>query len=190
MRRVGRVRPWIARGVVLGGVLLAVVGGPTAAGAQTPSCADVTYPSGGAPVRAILCRPGGAPGPLPAVIYLHDDGGASEAQRPTLPPGTAPMPVGLYRELAAQGFVARGIAYFSQTPAPGPNPDVFATAPPQARVAALPVWRREVADGVAWLRAQPDVAGDRIGVVGWSTGAYLALLSAAEAPGRYGAAVA
>src|SRR5262249_23182940 len=68
--------------------------------------------------------------------------------------------------------------------------DVFAVAPPPVRASALPTWRRVIADGVAFLRDQPGVRRDRIGVVGWSSGGYLALLSAADAPERYRAVVA
>ncbi|MDQ3494190.1 MAG: DPP IV N-terminal domain-containing protein [Pseudomonadota bacterium] len=44
--------------------------------------------------------------------------------------------------------------------------------------------------GVAWLRAQPWVAGDRIGVHGWSNGGYMALMLLARAPDDYACGVA
>ncbi len=44
--------------------------------------------------------------------------------------------------------------------------------------------------GVAWLRAQPWVDGDRIGVHGWSNGGYMALMLLARAPDDYACGVA
>lgn len=46
----------------------------------------------------------------------------------------------------------------------------------------------EVADqkkGVEWLRAQPWVDGERIGVHGWSNGGYMTLMLLAQAPDAY-----
>ncbi|MGI8561410.1 MAG: S9 family peptidase [Luteimonas sp.] len=51
----------------------------------------------------------------------------------------------------------------------------------------------EVADqrkGVAWLRSQPWVDGERIGVHGWSNGGYMTLLLLAKAPDDYRCGVA
>ncbi len=50
----------------------------------------------------------------------------------------------------------------------------------------------EVADqqaGVAWLRAQPWVDGDRIGVHGWSNGGYMTLMLLAKAADDYACGV-
>ncbi len=44
--------------------------------------------------------------------------------------------------------------------------------------------------GVAWLRAQPWVDGDRIGVHGWSNGGYMTLMLLAKAPGDYACGIA
>jgi dipeptidyl-peptidase-4 len=43
--------------------------------------------------------------------------------------------------------------------------------------------------GVAWLRAQPWVDGQRIGVYGWSNGGYMALMLLGKAPGDYACGV-
>jgi dipeptidyl-peptidase 4 len=51
----------------------------------------------------------------------------------------------------------------------------------------------EVADqrkGVEWLRAQPWVDGERIGVHGWSNGGYMTLMLLARAPDDYACGVA
>ena len=44
--------------------------------------------------------------------------------------------------------------------------------------------------GVEWLRAQPWVDGDRIGVHGWSNGGYMTLMLLARAPRDYACGVA
>lgn len=43
--------------------------------------------------------------------------------------------------------------------------------------------------GVAWLRAQPWVDGERIGVYGWSNGGYMTLMLLAKAPDAYACGV-
>lgn len=44
--------------------------------------------------------------------------------------------------------------------------------------------------GVEWLRAQPWVDGERIGVYGWSNGGYMTLMLLGKAPGDYACGVA
>nr|WP_246123047.1 S9 family peptidase [Luteimonas wenzhouensis] len=44
--------------------------------------------------------------------------------------------------------------------------------------------------GVEWLRAQPWVDGDRIGVHGWSNGGYMTLMLLARAPDDYACGIA
>ncbi|MBP6748756.1 MAG: S9 family peptidase [Xanthomonadaceae bacterium] len=44
--------------------------------------------------------------------------------------------------------------------------------------------------GVAWLRAQPWVDGERIGVYGWSNGGYMTLMLLGKAPDDYACGVA
>jgi dipeptidyl-peptidase-4 len=59
--------------------------------------------------------------------------------------------------------------------------------------AYLRLGRIEVIDqmvGVDWLRSQPFVDPDRIGIFGWSYGGYLALMALAQNPGDFAASVA
>lgn len=48
----------------------------------------------------------------------------------------------------------------------------------------------DVAAGAAWLRARPDVDGDRVAVMGFSFGAYLTLMAMTRSPGTFQAGVA
>jgi dienelactone hydrolase len=154
-------------------------------------CDDVTYQSKGAPVRAVLCQPVGHATQLPALIFLHGDGGASVLPPPGAPlgPEAKPMPIGLYRDLALKGYVTLGIAYFSQTPAPGPDPDSFDAVAEAERLKYTPTWLRIIDDGVTFLQSQPRVDPTRLGLVGWSRGGYLALLDGTKNP-AYRAVVA
>lgn len=43
--------------------------------------------------------------------------------------------------------------------------------------------------GVEWLRSQPWVDGERIGIYGWSYGGYLTLMALAQQPGQFAAGV-
>jgi dipeptidyl-peptidase-4 len=50
---------------------------------------------------------------------------------------------------------------------------------------------RDVLVGVDWLKAQPFVDGDRVGIQGWSYGGYMTLMTILQAPeGTFAAAVA
>jgi dienelactone hydrolase len=91
-------------------------------------------------------------GPHPAVIDLHGSGG--------------PRSHRLARTLATHGFAVCSLQYFG---APDPLPDELARVPLS--------YFDEAAD---WLRDQPAVRGDRLGVVGASRGAELALLLGAR----------
>ena len=87
--------------------------------------------------------------------------------------GGCPAEVG--RRLAGEGFSCLGLRYFR---APGLPPDLV----------EVPLDYVEHAAG--WLRRQPSVAEGRLGVIGVSKGAELALLCATYFPEHIGAAVA
>ena len=56
---------------------------------------------------------------------------------------------------------------------------------PRNPLALVAAWKTAVAEAraaVAWLAQQPDTIPDRIGVVGYSLGGFLALMTAAEEP--------
>ena len=76
---------------------------------------------------------------------------------------------------ASEGFTCLALAYFG-------------TAGLPRRLAEIPLEYVEAA--LRWLGEQPLVAGPRVGVIGASRGAELALLAAASFPDRIGAVIA
>lgn len=129
-------------------------------GMPAAGCSDVSYDSSGDPVSAYLCLPDGA-GPWPAVIVLHG------AEGPRLNPGYRLIAQGL----SGAGFAALQIDYFSQTPGNGP----FGNPAAADYVRDAPVWLREIADGVSYLQSLAQIDPRRIGLNGYSLGAFMAL---------------
>jgi carboxymethylenebutenolidase len=130
------------------------------------------FTSAGKPVQEYHCTPA-SPAPSPVVMILH---GAS--RRGT---GYAEFEQ-ICTDLAAQGYFAEFIEYYSQTPA------VQGNQPAQMQK-YFPVWLAEIRDGVAALRSNSDVDSTRVGLLGYSLGAFLALSSGALAPDKYAAIV-
>lgn len=110
---------------------------------------------GGAPPEGRIARlfiPPG-PGPHPAVIVLAGSGGGFDLDKAAV--------------LSRHGFASLALAYFGISP--------------------LPPWLHRVPldyveAALAWLAAQPEIDSGRIGVLGISRGAELALLLGATLP--------
>jgi len=92
-------------------------------------------------------------GPHPVVLDLHGSAGRTSHR--------------LARTLATHGFAVCSLRYFGE---PDPIPDELARVP-----------LSYFDEAAAWLRDQPDLRGERLGVVGASRGAELALLLGARA---------
>jgi dienelactone hydrolase len=92
-------------------------------------------------------------GPHPVVLDLHGSAGRTSHR--------------LARTLATHGFAVCSLQYFGE---PDPIPDELARVP-----------LSYFDEAAAWLRDQPDLRGGRLGVVGTSRGAELALLLGARA---------
>lgn len=120
---------------------------------QTPAVTSVGVDERGLVGR--FFRPAGD-APVPAVLVL----GGSEG-------GLNPYGLRQAALLARHGFAALALAYFG-----------VGSLPP--RLEEIPLEYFAVA--VAWLRARPDVRGDRLAVVGASRGGELALLLGATYP--------
>lgn len=117
--------------------------------------------SGGAPVQlsALMYRPTGT-GPFPALVLMHGCGGMFTNQ------GYVTASYRRWAELLAlEGYVALLLDSF------GPRGYRSICELQQRPIRES----RERADDIyaarAWLAAQPYVAGERIGVIGWSNGA-------------------
>jgi carboxymethylenebutenolidase len=136
--------------------------------------------SAGRPVEDFYCAPTAA-GAHPAVILLHGAvprgyGNAEFAAR--------------CRELAATGYYAMFLEYYSQA-----GPARAGDRPASGRGFAgwananFPVWTREIADGVEALGHNPAIERDRIALLGYSLGAFLALAVGASEGGRVAAVI-
>jgi dienelactone hydrolase len=100
--------------------------------------------------------PGTGSGKRPGVLFL----GGSEG-------GLSPGVTRMAKELQSRGYSVLHLSYFG---APG-QPPILSLIPLETFDRAL-----------AWLKAQPDVDGERIAVVGGSKGAEAALIVAARHP--------
>ena len=100
---------------------------------------------------------------LPAVIGLHGSGGghASMADPASL--------------LAEQGFAVYVLHYFDRTG----TSEIDGL---QTIFRHFPVWMKTLWDAVSFVARQPQIDPERIGLLGFSLGAYLALSAAAIDP--------
>ncbi len=121
---------------------------------------QLVFESGGKRIRLDCFLPNGEGQRFPAIIGLHGSGGghASMAEPANL--------------LAAQGYAVYVLHYFERTGTT--EIDGLATI---AR--NFPAWMKTLWDAVSFVAGQPSVDPDRIGLLGFSLGAYLALSAAA-----------
>lgn len=97
---------------------------------------------------------------FPAVIGLHGSGGGHATM---IAPAAA---------LAARGFAVYVLHYFDRTA-------TIEAVDKQTAVRHFPAWGKTVWDSISHVAARPEVDADRIGLLGFSLGAYLALSVAA-----------
>ena len=121
-----------------------------------------TFTSGGRPIETEWFETNSGPARKPAVLMLHGVDGLSLAER---------YRIGA-RLTAAAGYHVFFPHYFDRT---GEN---RASLPMVYR--NFGVWTETVRDAVTWLERHPGVDPGRIGVMGVSLGASLALAAAAE----------
>jgi carboxymethylenebutenolidase len=120
---------------------------------------QLTFDSGGQPIRLDAYIPATNGHSSPAVVALYGSGG-----------GVAGMEKAAAL-LAEQGFVVYILHFFDRTNT------TFADK--QTSFRNFPVWMKTLWDGVSFIAARPEVDRERIALLGFSLGAYLALSNAA-----------
>jgi dienelactone hydrolase len=121
---------------------------------------QLSFESGGKDIRLDCFLPDANGQRFPAVIGLHGSGGghASMADPASL--------------LAGQGFAVYVLHYFDRTG----TTEIDGL---QIIFLHFPVWMKTLWDAVSFVARQPQVDAERIGLLGFSLGAYLALSSSA-----------
>ena len=128
----------------------------------TVSQSQLTFQSGDKLIRLDACLPETLDGPVPAVIALHGAGGnVSGMER-------------YASVLAAEGFAVYLLHYFDRT---GTEP-----ADLQSMKRNFPLWMKTLWDAISFIETQPQVNHERIGLLGFSLGAYLSLANSAIDP--------
>jgi uncharacterized protein len=130
----------------------------------------LTYRLGeGHAVPAILLLPASS-SPVPAALLLHGYSSRKEALA---------APVG-------RALLERGVASLAvDLPLHGTRSDPLQAQSARSPLSLLRLWRQAIEDvrlGVHYLMARPEIDGGRIGVVGYSMGALLSVVLAADEP--------
>jgi len=119
----------------------------------------IVLESGGKDIRFDCFLPGGNGQRFPAVIGLHGSGGGH---------ATMAEPANL---LAEQGFAVYVLHYFDRTGTTEADRETI--------FRHFPIWMKTLWDAVSFVAGQPQVDPERIGLLGFSLGAYLSLSNAA-----------
>ena len=120
---------------------------------------QLTFHSGGKPIRLDAYLPAVNDQVFPAVIALYGSGG-----------GVAGMDKAAAL-LAERGFAVYILHFFDRTGT------TFADK--QTSLRHFPVWMKTLWDAVSFVEQRPEVDRDRIALLGFSLGAYLSLSNAA-----------
>jgi carboxymethylenebutenolidase len=124
------------------------------------SQSELSFESGNKIIRLDCFLPAATGQRFPAIIGLHGSGGghASMAEPASL--------------LAAQGYAVYVLHYFERT-------ETTQIDSLQTVFRHFPAWMKTLWDAVSFVARQPAVDPERIGLLGFSLGAYLALSAAA-----------
>jgi carboxymethylenebutenolidase len=123
---------------------------------------QLSFESGGKSIRLDCFLPENSEAKLPTVIGLYGFGGGHISMS---------EPAG---QLAEQGFAVYVLHYFDRTGQVEPEKS--------ALVMNFPVWMKTLWDAVSVVEQQPSVDPQRIGLVGFSLGGYLAVCGSAIDP--------
>jgi dienelactone hydrolase len=121
----------------------------------TVSESQLTFESGGKEIRIDAYLPD-TTGPHPTVLALYGSGGGVAGMNE---PATM---------LAGQGFAVFVLHYFDRT-------GTTEATDKQTIFRNFPAWGKTVWDAISYIEKNPQVDASRIGVLGFSLGAYLAL---------------
>jgi carboxymethylenebutenolidase len=138
-------------------------GGAAARPAAGLETATVEYPRNGGSRPAFIARPAG--GPHPAVIVVHEWWGLDDHIRDVA------------RRFAAEGYVALAPDLYQ-----GQLADDATTAAILMNGLAKDDAIKDLQASIEYLKAQPFVRGDRLGVTGFCMGGSFALLLACRSP--------
>jgi carboxymethylenebutenolidase len=121
-----------------------------------------TYRSGDATIRIAAHEPAGK-GPFPALLLLHGSGGALSYWLDRF----APL-------LAQSGYAVYAPHYFEKTGTQRATPEMILDG------RHFPEWLAAARDALGYISQQPRADARRIGVIGISLGAYLAVATAID----------
>lgn len=131
---------------------------------------EVDFLGKAATVFGYLARPA-AQGKFPAIIVIHANQGINDYTRDVA------------RRLAEQGYVALAVDFLSRH---GGTKKVNPKGSGLNNIRELEPWQAVAEDadaGYAYLRALPDVRGDRLGLIGFCWGGEMTFSSATEVRG-------
>jgi dienelactone hydrolase len=145
---------------------LALATEPAAAQPFQVRTANSSFLSEGKKIRLECFYPKGKKS-CPTIVLVHDSA------------GLGPLPGTIFRQcsdlFARKGYVVLLVHYFDATGQTGLTPE-------EARKSQKhwPVWKNTIRDAVKHAAQAPEVDPDRIGLLGFSLGAYLSLAVAVE----------
>jgi dienelactone hydrolase len=126
------------------------------------SQSELTFQSGGKPIRLDAYLPATPDAPLAAVLALHGAGGNVSGMEQYA------------STLAAQGFAVYLLHYFDRTGTESADKPTI--------LRNFPLWMKTLWDAISLVETQPQVDRERIALLGFSLGAYLSLANSAIDP--------
>ena len=146
----------------------------------------VSFPSadGKTALTAYVFAPPKRGAAVPAVVMMHGRGGVySSAAKGRYDASTISRRHRMWGTLwAANGYLAVLVDSFGPRGYPGGFPRFSYNTRPDA-VNEVSVRPLDAYGALTWLRARKDIAGDRVGLQGWSNGGSAALAAMAAGPG-------
>ena len=130
--------------------------------AESFTTTDLTFTSGGVPVRMTAFAPAGAEA-RPAVLVVHGASGLNASNRYVRQVAEA---------WAAEGFVTLLVHYFDRTKTEYASETLI--------FQEFETWLTTISDAVSFAATLPGVDSARLGLVGYSLGGYFVVASAAR----------